>query len=417
MMRRPQRVFLAFLSGLGSVFAPQLAAQIVQGQVIEGANNQVVTSGMVALLDEDGEPIARVRVARDGTFSLAAPAAGRYVVRFEAPGYLTTLTEPIEIRGGTTVAITVRASAMTPTDLDTVFVRGEPVPIRLAPFYERRARGFGEFFTREDMERRDVKEVSDVLRYSSGFNVVPNPDFLRGASPREFVIVNRRLSIAQQTICPPLIFIDGVYAGSANDVDVDGYFDGTWLDAVEAYAGAATVPPEFNRLGADCGVIVLWSRWTPETGPRVSRALHLGAHFGSSTGDSVTGEYLGLHAAAAPGNTIEFTIMASVTLDAQDAWARTGWQGSVAVTGRPLGQRTPWYLGAGALVRERQQIVQSGASGRRELTVDEQLFMFVTGASARLGRTRPFVQIELVDPFPIRTADLQLYAGVAYRVY
>jgi hypothetical protein len=394
-----------------------LAAQIVQGLVIEGANNRAVTSGMVVLLPEGGDPIARIRVARDGTFSLAAPRAGRYVVRFEAPGYLTTVTEPIEIRGGTTVAITVRASAMTPTDLDTVFVRGEPVPSRLAPFYERRAGGFGEFFTREDLERRDVKEVSDVLRYSSGFNVVPNPDFLRGASPREFVIVNRRLSAAEQQICPPLVFVDGVYAGNANDVDVDGYFDGTWLDGVEAYAGAATVPPEFNRRGAECGVIVLWSRWTRDTGPAASRALHLGAHFGTSTGDSVTGEYVGLHAAAAPGNVLEFTIMASVTLDARNAWTRTGWQGSVALTGRPLGLRTPWYIGIGALVRERQHMVLSGTSGRRDLTVDEQLLMFLTGASVRVGRTRPFVQIELVDPFPVRAADVQLYAGVAYRVY
>jgi hypothetical protein len=391
-----------------------LAAQTIQGQVVHGIANQTVAGGLVVLLDATAAPIARTQLRRDGAFSLTAPRAGRYAIRFEAPGYTTVTSDWLDLRAGATLVVTLRASPLASAELDTVFVRGEPVPFRLAPFYERRARGAGgEFFTPEDIERRKAQTPTEVLRYSIGFNVVPNPFAGRTTMTQKYFIVNRRFSRVEQETCPPLIFVDGVYVGNAGDVEVDTYFDGPWLGAVEAYPGAASIPPEYNRQGARCGVIGLWSNWAQGGGSGVSRALYLGAQAGTSVSGPFDGELVGVHAIIALGRIAELVTMGSVSLDAPDGWTATGWQASVAIRVRPLGLRTPWYVGVGGGVLERDELafVTPGAQTGREYV------LFLTGAAVQLGRAHPFVQVEVLDPFPVRNADLQVYVGASYRVY
>ena len=59
--------------------------------------------------------------------------------------------------------------------------------------------------------------------------------------------------------CPPIIFLDGNYLGNTRDVDVD-VLSIEAIEAMETYVLSASVPPEFNRSGALCGVIALWTR-------------------------------------------------------------------------------------------------------------------------------------------------------------
>ncbi len=120
----------------------------------------------------------------------------------------------------------------------------------LAPFYERRARGDGVFFTHADMLARNAQRLSDVLRTVNGLGelgqraVVPGRA-IRGSSER----------------CYPLLVIDGMAQANIGEIRTDG-IDPRGLAGVEVYPDASRTPPEFLALnnGSRCGTIAVWSR-------------------------------------------------------------------------------------------------------------------------------------------------------------
>ena len=54
-------------------------------------------------------------------------------------------------------------------------------------------------------------------------------------------------------------FKDGMYVGTSMD-DLDMMISVNQIYAIEVYSGPSQTPPEFNRTGSDCGVIVFWTR-------------------------------------------------------------------------------------------------------------------------------------------------------------
>ena len=80
----------------------------------------------------------------------------------------------------------------------------------------------------------------------------------RGESVGGRVIIRTRRSARGQ--CPPLVYLDGTLWGSTLDFDIN-QIDPDILQGIEAYSGPAQVPAEFNRTGAECGVILIWTRF------------------------------------------------------------------------------------------------------------------------------------------------------------
>ena len=60
--------------------------------------------------------------------------------------------------------------------------------------------------------------------------------------------------------CFPIIFIDRMFVGNTSMVVVDQIAPPEQIEAIEFYASIAGLPPEFNRRGATCGVLVFWTR-------------------------------------------------------------------------------------------------------------------------------------------------------------
>ncbi|HEU4560042.1 MAG TPA: carboxypeptidase-like regulatory domain-containing protein, partial [Longimicrobium sp.] len=81
--------------------AAPAAAQTVQGTLRE-ASGAPVERVLVALVDAGGTQVARALTGADGSFSLRAPAAGRYRVRAERIGYVTVTSAPFELEAGGT---------------------------------------------------------------------------------------------------------------------------------------------------------------------------------------------------------------------------------------------------------------------------------------------------------------------------
>lgn len=122
----------------------------------------------------------------------------------------------------------------------------------LGPFYERRARGEGVFFTHADMASRNAQRLSDVLRTVNGLGELgmrPNASASRNTGRRG---VER---------CYPLLIIDGMAQSTIGEISTDG-FDPRTLAGVEVYPDASRTPAEFLSIGngSRCGTIVIWSR-------------------------------------------------------------------------------------------------------------------------------------------------------------
>ena len=191
----------------------------------------------------------------DGTFRLASVPPGPQVVVVRRIGFRPE-SLAVAVTAGTIHDIRIRirptAQWVAPVIIDA---RSAKYTGFLKGFYERRDRGNGVFFTAADIEQRNPRYVTDLLRTIPGTRIIP-----RGA---ESVVTFRDRN------CLPLVWIDGNAATAAYlDPDV---FDPMTLAGIEVYKGPATVPPGLMGLQGkgSCGVIALWTKRT-EPRPRSS---------------------------------------------------------------------------------------------------------------------------------------------------
>jgi iron complex outermembrane receptor protein len=119
--------------------------------------------------------------------------------------------------------------------------------LEIEQFYQRRARGPGTFFTRDEIENRHAINTSDVLRMAPGVQVV------RTAAGSGI----RFTSSAARRNCSPLIWLDGQKAPGM-EIDQIPVSD---IEGIELYQGASTTPVQFSQnTTATCGTIVVWTR-------------------------------------------------------------------------------------------------------------------------------------------------------------
>jgi len=118
----------------------------------------------------------------------------------------------------------------------------------LAEFWSRRARGFGKFLTRDEIEDKRASQFVDVVRNVSGVRI----QMARGRPDIRF----RGAAFGNPRDCPPQYWLDGIplQSGGADEFSPDN------VEAIELYSSPATTPPQFNTRNATCGTVVVWSR-------------------------------------------------------------------------------------------------------------------------------------------------------------
>ncbi|PYP66573.1 MAG: hypothetical protein DMD26_07370 [Gemmatimonadetes bacterium] len=185
-----------------------------------------------------------------GVFRFGNIPAGKRELHFRRLGFAPKSLDANITEGQTlALAVVLEASA---TQIEGMTV--EEASRRrqmLSDFYDRSSRGFGHFFTREQIEKRNPMNLSDMMRLVPGARLVP----LRGGGQATL-----RFSRAQMgnRDCPPQYWVDGVKAWNLNIDDIVPQD----VEGIEIYSGASTVPPQFNtREGTTiCGVVVIWTR-------------------------------------------------------------------------------------------------------------------------------------------------------------
>ena len=246
-----------------SGWAALCGMMIVAG--VSAAQAPATTTLLVGLVrDSAGKPIPNVEVWLRGSdlhtqtndiggFRLPNAPVGAVKITVRRLGFEQT-TVDLTLRGGQTDSLVLALTSVA-ANLPGVLVEDEAMTRSkrlLAGFWDRRARGFGHFYTREDIEKRDPHDFADIVRMTPSVSVV----YFNG---RKVIRFTRSAGIRGD--CPPQYWVDGMRIENATPDE----FPPQDVEAIELYAGSATIPPQFAPRIATfrtqtCGAIVIWTR-------------------------------------------------------------------------------------------------------------------------------------------------------------
>ena len=211
-----------------------------------------------------------------GRFHLSDLAAGTHAFRIQRVGYVPLEFE-IDLSAGEAVELQpgellLNAIAVT-IDSVVVVASGE----RLIPalvdvgFYDRRKLTPGSFMVHDQVVKRHAQYFTDVLRTIPGVSIVPNSNYMRPARPprrgaaagvagRSKMVIDTRKQLVKMRGCETVaLWLDGLYVGSADEIDIDGFLNVRDIEAIEAYRGAAEMPARFMTAAIACGAVVVWT--------------------------------------------------------------------------------------------------------------------------------------------------------------
>ena len=262
-----RRTLLLVALGVGAVAnaAAQAAPRTTPGAPDGTARGAV--RGVVR--DDAGRPLAGAQLHAVGaSVSAESNESGAFRLNGLATGPSRIVVRRIGF-APETLRVTVAASAASESEvrltrvavpLDPVVVRGRrEVRGPMAGFYARLEQGNGRFFTQEQIAKRNISQMSDLLRGIPGLRVQQ-----RRSGVSQFRL--RGSAIA------PLVWLDGIPMGSG-EVDLDA-FDPRSFAGIEVYSGPATVPVQFSgsrTMTTSGGAIVLWTREGDAGPPRRRR--------------------------------------------------------------------------------------------------------------------------------------------------
>jgi TonB family protein len=212
------------------------------GAPLAGVSVSVSSSAITSVTDESGK------------FRLSGVPSGQSALRARRLGF-TPVDRTITSSGQSIDGVEIRM-VVVPRTLSSVIINAARPEYkgRLAGFYQRmERRSSGHFISRDEIDRKNYRQLSQLLRTVPGVNSVAlkvgNGIRMRGHP------------------CRPLVWIDGVPM-PAGEVDLDAFPTST-LQGIELYA-EANPPPELQGYGnvSSCGTIALWSRGSDTEAPQ-----------------------------------------------------------------------------------------------------------------------------------------------------
>lgn len=224
---------------------------ILVGQVIDAETRRPVVDAVVRLA-ERGRP---TDTNSHGFFTLGEQPFGIYTLEVKRLGY-ADYSAPVRVAGDLqqSVEVPISRQALQVEGL-TVTVRATRQQIDMDGLVRRMDLGIGSFITADELDKRPMARITDLLRGMAGL----------------WVDVNQRDHTFSLEVrghpCTPDVFVDGVrYSGSPDELDVPPAED---LEAVEVYKGRDEIPGIFMRATvgrAQCAVVAVWRRASPRSG-------------------------------------------------------------------------------------------------------------------------------------------------------
>lgn len=206
-----------------------------------------------------------------GEFRMTGLPSGRFAAIIRRIGF-TALVDTIDLVNGASVDREYVLDP-TPTVLDSIRINAVAEPKHLtaglAQFEEHRKLGFGHFVTEAELRKNDSRKLNDVLTaripslstYRPYPRTMPSVEWLTsGRGACEGPAMRCQPGVVP---CPVNLYLNGsayFVNGAAQDTPDISHFATNELEAVEYYAGGATIPQQYNSTSNGCGVLILWTR-------------------------------------------------------------------------------------------------------------------------------------------------------------
>jgi len=227
---------------LGRTLRPGAAS--ISGWVLLPEQNDA----RVQILVDD---VQRGTTAPDGSFTLPNVPDGTRRLTFRSPGLAQRHIQITAQEGQSALMlVTLRVAPAVVVQVD-----GPPPDSRLTDFRQRRRQGNGTFFDRAEIERRNPRVLSDLLRNVPGVRLENFQGGLRYVSGR-FRSLSPEAGSGNGA-CDMMIYLNGQPFPSDAGTS-DARIRVTEILAVEVYVAAGSVPREFAGTNAACGVILIW---------------------------------------------------------------------------------------------------------------------------------------------------------------
>jgi hypothetical protein len=230
---------------------------VLQGRTLDYTSDAPVPEARLELRDSRGRGVAFATSDSVGGFRFDRVVPGDYTLRATAAGFRDVETPSFAAHAGVPVDVVVRMGIdVVPLAPLEVVTRAPPLHrnVALSGFLERSTRRVGgTFILREELEQREPRQVSDLLRTVGSFTVFDG----QGGRSMGGTIFNNRAQ------CEPAVYLDGQLISNRpgmNAFNAANSVHWSSLEGVEVYSGAGTVPAQFAGSRARCGVIAMWSR-------------------------------------------------------------------------------------------------------------------------------------------------------------
>ena len=232
------------LAALSFVVPAALAAQRVDGRLVDRASGTAISGATVTLASDGLSPDLSVSTDSAGRFSVSAMVPGTYALRVRKIGMAPAITNGFWLGPLTQRRALLQVDAQA-TGLDTVRVvaKGLTVSDWTHDFYERRRTSRGTFLTTSDVSGRAPIQPSDWLLGVRGVT-------LQYSGSRVRLVSNRTAGA-----CSMDVYVDNL---PVPDGDLNASLRADDIAAIEVYTSALDSPMRFRQRG--CGLILVWTR-------------------------------------------------------------------------------------------------------------------------------------------------------------
>lgn len=239
------------LTFYGNDIGSQPTSGTVTGTV-SAANKMIIRDARIRLLGTSLTALTRA----DGTFEVTRVPIGPGTIEITMIGY-TPKRVAIVIMSGERLDLKV---FLDPIPLAPVRVTADANFVGMEAFEERRARGSGHYFTRDDIVRMQARQLTDVLRRVPGMQIGSGRSALSGGN--SMAHTGRNISGSGSAPCAMTYYVNGSAFPVSGEVSINHFVAPDDVAAIEVYTGASRIPPEFNSSihGSRCGVIAVWTR-------------------------------------------------------------------------------------------------------------------------------------------------------------
>ena len=249
-----------FLSAAMAAILPCLvsAQTILTVRVTDAVSGTAIRGALVTI--HQSRDSARALTDSTGLAQINTRVRGPQTLGVTAPGYVASSPVLVDVPTAPKPPLEVKlAPSPFPAAPVTAVASARNADLEHNGFYQRKEDHRGFFIDRAEIEKRNTRIVSDLLRVVPGIRMTTAP----GGGMAVSFQGNETAATGRTVLCGPRIFLDGVEMDGrerSSPTPVDNIVVPHDLAGIEIYRRPSQLPTRFGGAMSACGVIVMWTR-------------------------------------------------------------------------------------------------------------------------------------------------------------